>query len=86
LPQYFFHIRIGEEVIQDPAGVYLRDPDHAWEVAHSLAQTLLKGNPEHFSLLTAAVEVTNEQGEVVMDLPFAEAMLEDDEEEPPTKH
>ena len=66
--------------------MYLRDPNHAWEVAHSLAQTLLKGNPEHFSLLTAAVEVTNERGEVVMDLPFAEAMLENGEEEPPTKH
>jgi hypothetical protein len=29
MPRYFFHTQIGEDVISDPTGIELRDPDAA---------------------------------------------------------
>ncbi|MGY3289577.1 hypothetical protein ACVWWP_002644 [Bradyrhizobium sp. LM3.6] len=33
MPKYFFNTRIGNELIVDPEGEVLRNPDRAWEVA-----------------------------------------------------
>jgi hypothetical protein len=35
MPRYFFNMRIGDELIRDPEGEELRDPDHAWHVART---------------------------------------------------
>ena len=35
MPKYYFNTRIGKELILDPEGEELRDPDHAWEVART---------------------------------------------------
>jgi hypothetical protein len=89
MPRYFFNTRIGNEVISDPEGEELRNPDRAWEVARAMIHELLRieGMEE---LMRAVLEVTDEQGEIVLEFPFAEAILDDadadDADTPVTKH
>ena len=80
------HTCIGKVRIADAKGEVLRDADQAWEVARALIMDLLKEKPEHLLLLTASLEVTGEDGEIVLEFPFAEAMCEPPTDEPPTKH
>ena len=42
MTRYFFNTRIGDELILDPEGEELRDPDHAWEIARAMIRELLK--------------------------------------------
>jgi hypothetical protein len=89
MPRYFFNTRIGDEVIADPEGEELRNPDRAWEVARAMIHELLRieGMEE---LMQAVLEVTDDEGEIVLEFPFAEAILGDAEadetEAPVTKH
>jgi hypothetical protein len=85
MPKYFFNMRIGDDLIRDPEGVDLRDPDHAWEVARTTIRELLaaEGQPKH--LLAAYLEVTDAAGEIVLEFPFSEALFDPDEDEP-VKH
>jgi hypothetical protein len=75
MPRYFFNTRIGGELITDPEGEELRDPDRAWEVARAMIQELLKTEDAE-GLLRATLEVTDDQGEIVLEFPFAEALLD----------
>jgi len=89
MPKYFFNTRIGDDLIRDPEGVELRDPDHAWEVARTTIRELLNsaGRPKH--LLAAYLEVTDEGGRIILEFPFTEALFDsagDPPEEPPVKH
>jgi hypothetical protein len=85
MPRYFFNTRIGNELILDPEGEELRDPDHAWKVARTTIREILKTEGEQASLLSAILEVTDDDGEIVMEFPFAEAII-DPSEETPTRH
>ncbi len=85
MPRYFFNTRIGDEVISDPEGELLRDPDQAWEIARAMIQELLKLEGAQGDLLKAILEVTDDAGETVLEFPFTEAML-DMSDEPATKH
>jgi hypothetical protein len=85
MPRYFFNVRIGEHVIPDPDGEELRDPDHAWEVARAMIRQLVAEQSEQPNLLSASLEVTDQAGEVVLELPFAEVIMAPGEE-PPTTH
>ena len=85
MPRYFFNTRIGNELILDPEGEELRDPDHAWSVARTTIREILKTEGEQAGLLSAILEVTDDDGEIVMEFPFAEAII-DPSEETPTKH
>jgi Domain of unknown function (DUF6894) len=85
MPRYFFNTRIGNDLIPDPEGEELRDPDHAWEVARAMIRQLLREGNEQPHLLSAHLEVTDEAGEVVLEFPFSEAIV-DPGDEPPTKH
>jgi hypothetical protein len=84
MPRYFFNTRIGDELIADPEGEELPDPDRAWEVARAMISELLS-TEEAQGLLLAIIEVTDEQGEIVLEFPFAEALLEQCDV-PITKH
>jgi hypothetical protein len=84
MPRYFFNTRIGDELIADPEGQELRDPDRAWEVARAMIDELLR-TEEAQGLLRAIIEVTDEQGEIVLEFPFTEALLEQCDV-PITKH
>src|SRR6478736_4527242 len=75
MPRYFFNTRIGDELISDPEGEELRDPDRAWEVARAMIRELLKTEGAENGLLNATLEVTDGEGEIVLEFPFAEAIL-----------
>jgi hypothetical protein len=84
MPRYFFNTRIGDELVADPEGEELRDPDRAWEVARAMIQELLKSEGTE-DLLRAVLEVTDDEGEIVLEFPFAEAFF-DNSDVPVTKH
>ena len=85
MPRYFFNTRIGDELISDPDGEELQDPDRAWEIAQAMIQELLETEGVESGLLNAILEVTDDEGETVLEFPFAEAIL-DLSDEPVTKH
>jgi hypothetical protein len=85
MPRYFFNARIGDELIPDPEGEELRDPDRAWEIARVMIRELLKAEGAETGLMNAVLEVTDDEGEVVLEFPFAEAIL-DFSDQPATKH
>jgi Domain of unknown function (DUF6894) len=85
MPRYFFNTRIGNELLRDPHGAELRDPDQAWNVARTTIRDILAGEGEHTKLLGAIMEVTDGDGQVVLEFPFAEAIL-DPPEDSRTKH
>ena len=82
MPRYFFHTRIGGDLVTDPDGEELRDPDHAWETARTLALQLLQGAASDPELLHAVLEVSDEAGEVVLEFPLAEAVSVGDASKP----
>jgi hypothetical protein len=84
MPRYFFNARIGDELISDPEGEELGDPDRAWEIARAMVRELLKTEVAEGDLLNATLEVTDDEGEIVLEFPFTEAIL--DLDEPVTKH
>jgi hypothetical protein len=85
MPRYFFNTRIGNELILDPEGEELRDPDHAWNVARTTIREILKTEGGQAGLLNAILEVTDDDGEIVLEFPFTEAIL-DGPEKSETRH
>jgi hypothetical protein len=85
MPRYFFNTRIADELVSDPEGEELRDPDRAWEVARAMIRELLKTEGTESGLLSAVIEVTDDDGEIVLEFPFTEALLELPDE-PVTRH
>jgi hypothetical protein len=85
MPRYFFNARIADELISDPEGEELRDPDRAWEIARAMIRELLKTEGADGDLMSAVIEVTDDEGEIVLEFPFTEAIL-DVSDEPVTRH
>ncbi|MGF3021754.1 DUF6894 family protein [Methylobacterium aquaticum] len=90
MPRYFFNTHIGEDVITDLNGEDLRDPDHAWETSRAIIRAMMEDPKNQDRLLAASLVVTDEAGEVVLEFPFAEALMENAPEESghdtPTAH
>lgn len=80
MPRYFFNTRIGDDLISDSDGEVLRDPDHAWEVARTTVRVLLQAAGAQATLVKATLEVTDASGDIVLEFPFSEALLEDVED------
>ena len=76
MPLYFFHTRLGPDLVTDPDGEQLRDPDHVWEVARAMVRQLLQTEDTRSGLLSAVLEVTDAEGEIVLEFPFSEALIE----------
>ena len=74
MPRYFFNTRIGNELIVDPDGEELRDPDRAFEIARAMILELLRSEGANQTLLSAVIEVMDDDGEVVLEFPFHEAI------------
>jgi hypothetical protein len=85
MPRYFFNTRIGAELIRDAEGIDLRDPDHAWQIARATIRDLLQESGQNKSLIASSLEVTDAAGEIVLEFPFSEALL-DPSDDPPTSH
>jgi hypothetical protein len=79
MPRYFFNTRIGNDTIPDVEGEELRNADHAWEVAKAMIVDLLDDQGDHPNLLTASLVVTDQKGEVVLEFPFSEVLVEKQE-------
>jgi hypothetical protein len=76
MPRYFFHLRCAEKDVPDATGADLRDPDQAWEAARTTARDLMETQVEaDVNWLTCHFEVTDEAGEIVFDLSFAECVV-----------
>jgi len=73
MPVYFFNARINGELILDPEGQDLRDPDRAWEAARGAILELLHGEAQP-ALLNSTMEVTDAHGDIVLEFPFSEAL------------
>jgi hypothetical protein len=86
MPRYFFNTRIGDELISDPEGEELRNPDRAWEMARAMIRELLKTEGTDERLLNATVEVTDDEGEIVLEFQFAEALFDMPGDQPGTRH
>ena len=76
MPRYFFNARVGDELISDPEGEELRDPDRAWQIARAMIRELLKTEGVEADLMSAILEVTDDDGEIVLEFPFTEALLD----------
>lgn len=76
MPRYFFNTRIDDSYVPDPDGVELRDADQAWIVARVTITELLKEEGQTPRLLNAVLEVTGEDGEIVLEFPFSEVLME----------
>ena len=85
MTRYFFNTRIDDDTIPDVEGEELRDADHAWEVAKAMIVDLLEEQAEYPNILTASLVVTDQKGEVVLEFPFSEAVIAQDET-PSTRH
>jgi hypothetical protein len=76
MPRYYFNTRIGDELVSDTDGEVLRNPDRAWEVARDMIRELLRTEGANAALLSAVIEVTDDDGEVVLEFPFSEALFD----------
>ncbi len=85
MPRYYFNTRIGTELILDPEGEELRDPDRAWEAARQTIRAVLSAEGVQSGLLNAILEVTDDEGEIILEFPFSEAIL-DLSEKSATRH
>jgi hypothetical protein len=75
MPRYFFHLRCDGKDVPDIAGADLRDPDQAWEAARATARDLMETQVDaDVNWLTCRFDVTDEAGEIVFELPFAECV------------
>jgi hypothetical protein len=75
MPRYFFNVHIGSDVIGDPDGQYLRDPDQAWEVAKAMTQNLMDTKFEQpVNWASSHIEVKDQADEIVLEFPFLEAI------------
>lgn len=74
MPKYYFNTRVGDEIIADPEGEELRNPDRAWEVARAMILELLRTEGGNAALLSTIIEVTDDRGEIVLVFPFYEAI------------
>ncbi|GJD75894.1 DUF6894 family protein [Methylobacterium goesingense] len=74
MPRYFFHTHVGADVVADPVGTDLRDPDAAWTTARDTIRTMMAEPRNQARLMGAILVVADAEGEVILEFPFAEAM------------
>jgi len=73
--RYFFNVHIGEDVLPDPDGQSLRDPDEAWEVAKAMAGSLMGAKFERpVDWSSCHIEVTDGAGDILLEFPVLEAL------------
>lgn len=76
MPKYFFNTRMAGDLLTDSEGRLLRDPDHVWETARAIIADLLRSQGAQPALLNATIEVTDAAGDIVLEFPFSEALLD----------
>src|SRR3954470_23307899 len=75
MPRFLFHLHAGEgRANADNSGQHLPDRDAAREMARRIAGRLVAWNLEPVSWLDYQVQVTDEAGAIVFELPLAQAV------------
>lgn len=78
MPRYFFHLECDGNTVLDPSGADLRDPAEAWAAARATAHNLMSTQTEAaVDWLACSFSVTDETGEIVLEMPFSEVVEED---------
>jgi hypothetical protein len=78
VPRYFFHLECDGNTVLDPSGADLRDPAEAWAAARATAHNLMSTQTEAaVDWLACSFSVTDETGEIVLEMPFSEVVEED---------
>lgn len=74
MPRFFFHIRDGESV-EDPDGMFLPDARTARLEAIRSARDIMAEDVRRGRLsLSSSIEVTDENGEPILAVPFREVV------------
>jgi len=74
MPRFFFHLRDGESV-EDPDGMFLPDAEMARLEAIRSARDIMAEDVRRGRLsLASLIEVTDEQGEPILAVPFREVI------------
>ena len=74
MPRFFFHLRDGES-LDDPDGIFLPDTRSARLEAIRNARDIMAEDVRRGRLaLSSWIEVTDENGEAIFAVPFAEAV------------
>jgi hypothetical protein len=75
MPHYRFNLHLEDQVLRDREGQYFSGPDTIWDVAQSLASELIDTSiVQPSNWLKCHLEVVDDQGAVVVDFPFTEAI------------
>ncbi|MCP8940574.1 hypothetical protein NK718_18775 [Alsobacter sp. SYSU M60028] len=75
MPRYFFNLSIDGRLLPDTEGQELPDADRAWEAARKAARSLMRSKVgQSVNWLTSSFEVRDEDGEIVLEFPFLEAI------------
>jgi hypothetical protein len=75
MPQYFFSLRFEGSTLDHADGLQCADADEAWERAKALAQHVMQSDFDRVpDWLRCSVVVKDEAGEVVLEMPFTEAV------------
>ena len=75
MPRSFFHLRCEDNTVPDPTGADLRDANHTWEAARSMARNLMSTQIDAaVNWLACSFEVRDEADEIVLEFPFTEAV------------
>ena len=69
MPRYFFHVVYGPTVVRDDEGIFIQELNAA-EVQQSLREILWEHGGQRESFDEQRLEVANEDGEMVMTVPF----------------
>jgi hypothetical protein len=73
--RYYFHLRESGDYLVDPEGLELLDLQHVRHAAIASARSVMAGDVITGKLpLNAVVEVDDENGARVLDLPFRDAV------------
>jgi hypothetical protein len=74
MPRYHLNLDLDNQVLCDRDGQEFRDPDAAADVARVLARGLIQtARGMRSGWLSCRVQVTDERGDIVSDLPLMEA-------------
>ena len=83
MPRYYFHLECDGRIVLDETGAELRDADQARAAARASARDLMgTENEAGVDWLSCSFSVTDENGEIVLDVTFSEVADQDAREQP----
>jgi hypothetical protein len=76
MPRYYFHVRAGSDLTRDAEGADLPDIDAARKQAVTRACRAWSGRPPDSTENNEMFEIADENGQIVLKVPFSEAFAE----------